>query len=183
MRIFLVLGLVIYPLLVYLFIDRLQPILLVGLFALLAIGRLLSLPNLDKRYVSIGLSVILIFCACAVIGQQFEVLKLYPVIISLAGAVFGIYTLIVPPSAIEQLVRILGMQVETERAENYLRGVTILWIGFFILNACIAAGTAVSASTGLWALYNGLISYIIIASIFVAEYIFRQWYRKKHGSV
>ena len=183
MRIFLVLGLVIYPLLVYLFIDRLQPILLIGIFALLAIGRLLSLPNLNKRFVSIGLIIIILFCICAIAGQQFGVLKLYPVLISLAGAIYGIYTLIVPPSAIEQIVRIMNMQVKTERAENYLRGVTILWVGFFILNACIAAGTAVSASTGIWALYNGLISYIIIAVIFSAEYIFRAWYRKKYGSV
>jgi uncharacterized membrane protein len=44
---------------------------------------------------------------------------------------------------------------------------------FFIFNGIVAALT-ISASDAVWALYNGLISYIIMGILFAGEYIVRR---------
>ena len=58
---------------------------------------------------------------------------------------------------------------------------TAVWVGFFLLNAAAAAYTALLASTGVWALYNGGLIYVIIALLIGVEYPVRIAYRKRHG--
>jgi uncharacterized membrane protein len=50
-----------------------------------------------------------------------------------------------------------------------------VWCGFFILNGCMAAWTAFAASRETWALYNGLISYLLMGVLFAGEWVFRRW--------
>ena len=42
----------------------------------------------------------------------------------------------------------------------YTRRVTQVWCGFFVVNGLIAVATALWASTAVWTLYNGLLSYV-----------------------
>jgi uncharacterized membrane protein len=180
LKIVLALGFVAYPLLIYLLIDRTAPALLVGMLGALAIARLLLIPRLTLIFLAAGLLAILGFCALAYAGRDFELLKLYPVIINLGLAAFAVYTLIHPPSAIERIARRMGFAIDSNRAV-YTRGLTKVWIGFFCFNGGMAAYTTFAASTGLWALYNGLLSYILIAILFGAEYLYRGWYARHIG--
>ena len=84
-----------------------------------------------------------------------------------------------PPSAIERISRLQGMQVEGP-AVRYTRGLTMVWVMFFVLNGIAAAYTAVAATTGIWMWYNGLVSYLLIGTLIVAEYPVRVLYRKRH---
>ena len=51
---------------------------------------------------------------------------------------------------------------------------TIVWCCFFIINGGIAAYTTFFCSREVWALYNGGISYALMGTLFVVEYIIRK---------
>lgn len=171
-------GLLLYPLLVYHFASSDRPLLLVATLAILGALRLCAAGPVSKPKLVLGLIALCAFCALALLDGQLRVLRLYPVLISLGGAGFCLYTLAYPPSAIERFARRIGMVVPTQ-AIAYLRGVTLLWLGFFCLNAGLAGYTAVATDVATWALYNGLISYLIIGLLLLAEWLYRQRYQRK----
>jgi uncharacterized membrane protein len=57
--------------------------------------------------------------------------------------------------------------------------VTLAWCGFFLVNGTIAAWTALAAPLAWWTLYNGLLSYLLIAALFGAEWVARGVYRRR----
>ncbi len=67
----------------------------------------------------------------------------------------------------------------SSNAVKYTRKVTIIWCIFFVINGLIALYTAFYASLEIWTLYNGLISYVLMGSLFVIEYIVRYFVIKK----
>jgi uncharacterized membrane protein len=56
---------------------------------------------------------------------------------------------------------------------RYTRRVTEVWCAFFVLNAAAAAYTAIYATREAWALYNGVIAYVLMGTLFVAERLLR----------
>lgn len=106
--------------------------------------------------------------------------KIYPVFINVSLLLsFGI-TLFRPPSMIFRLASMQDKIVrdsegdERLKIERYCRKVTIVWVIFFILNGLTAILTALFTSHFVWALYNGMISYILIGIIFVGDIIVRK---------
>lgn len=55
---------------------------------------------------------------------------------------------------------------------RYTRNLTYVWAGFTFLNFLISFAT-VFASEKIWALYNGFISYFLVGTFFIIEYIVR----------
>jgi uncharacterized membrane protein len=173
-------GLLVYPLLVYNFASTDRPLLLVTTLAILGALRLFAAGPVSKPKLVIALILLCTFCALALLDTQLRLLRLYPVLISLGGAGFCWYTLAYPPSAIERFARRVGMAIPTQ-AIGYLRGVTLLWLGFFCLNATVAGYTAVATDVAIWALYNGLISYLIIGMLLLGEWLYRPHYQRKQN--
>ena len=87
-------------------------------------------------------------------------------------AVFAI-SLRYPPSAIERLARLQEPDLP-ESGVRYTRRVTQVWCGFFIVNGSIALATVLWASDAAWALYNGLIAYLLMGLLFAAEWLVRR---------
>lgn len=104
-------------------------------------------------------------------------LKLYPVLVNAAFLVVFATSLRRPPTVIERLARLQHPDLPPE-AIPYLRKVTGAWCVFFVLNGGIALYTALRASDAAWALYNGLIAYLLIAAMFLGE---RFLFRPRHG--
>jgi len=104
--------------------------------------------------------------------------RLYPVFMNaaLAGA-FG-YSLLVPPSVIEGLARIMEPDLP-EEGVRYTRKVTAAWIGFFLLNGGIALWTALQPVWAIWSAYNGFISYLLGGLLMGAEMLVRRRMRAK----
>lgn len=105
-------------------------------------------------------------------------LKLVPAFISVSLLVFFSYSLFRPPTFPAR------MALKEEGFLNdyliqYTDLVTKAWIGFFAFNACVSLYTAFYSSQEMWALYNGLISYFLIAAIFSVEYSYRLLVVKK----
>lgn len=60
------------------------------------------------------------------------------------------------------------------QAYNYCKLVNNIWASFLLLNTAISLYTALYCSKEDWALYNGLISYLLMASIFSLEFLYRK---------
>jgi uncharacterized membrane protein len=97
----------------------------------------------------------------------------YPVLMNLGfAAAFG-WSVLRPPS----LVQVFASVVEPDpsaAARRYMRTVSAVWCVFLTGNAMVALALAVWADTGLWALYTGLISYLLMALLFGIEWLVRR---------
>ncbi len=65
-----------------------------------------------------------------------------------------------------------------ESGVKYTRTVTKIWCVFFIINGSISFSTCFM-DMKIWMLYNGFISYLLIGTLFISEWLVRQWIRKK----
>lgn len=161
-----------YPFLVYFGLRFLPPAdIAIGLAALL-VARVGFASRQNRReilpYLFAGVALLIIIVRSPIVG-----LKAYPVLLSLTfGAIFT-YSLLWPPTVIERIARLQHPELPLE-AKSYLRKVTMAWVGFFLINATISAGTAFSGSMRMWTLYNGLISYLAMGALFAGEFLIRQ---------
>lgn len=106
-------------------------------------------------------------------------LMLYPVFMSLGALFIFAMTLIKPPSMIERFARITQADLP-ESGVIWTRKVTLLWCGFFSINACIALFTVFYTDLQLWMLYNGLISYLLMGMLLLGEFIFRKFHQRNN---
>lgn len=65
---------------------------------------------------------------------------------------------------------------------RYCRTVTVVWCVFFAVNGAIAAVLALAAPVGWWAVYTGIIGYVLIGVLFTVEYLVRKWRFRQYGS-
>ena len=68
-------------------------------------------------------------------------------------------------------------QVGTLSAEEhrYCRVLTVLWCAFFLANGVVATKLALDGSRENWALYTGLVAYVLMGIFFAGEFIYRHW--------
>lgn len=105
--------------------------------------------------------------------------KAYPVAISLAAAsVFG-WSLIAPPSLIEQFARLQEPDLPPE-GKAYCRKVTWVWTVWLVLNALIAGLLGWTGQDAAWAIWTGILSYVVMATLLLGEIAVRRQVRKKH---
>ncbi|MBQ0714607.1 MAG: hypothetical protein KBT61_01530 [Paraperlucidibaca sp.] len=164
-----------YPLLVYLGVHHFEPRIVAALLALIALVR--AIATREKTWLVVSVCALLLSAAAA-IGNQELPLKLYPVLVNAALLIIFMISLRFPPTAIERLARIREPDLAPSGI-RYTRQVTWVWCGFFLVNGSIALITALWASTEVWALYNGLISYLLMASLFSIEWLIRQKVKAK----
>jgi len=170
-----VIGLL-YPFLVYFGLNNFQPgavVVLVLIFAGLRIA--FSAPG--DHFFRQGLRGIAIFAAIVVLAgflvESEIAVRVYPVAISLGFATVFSYTLFRPPTMIERFAK-LKEAVITDAIRRYTHRVTCVWIVFFLCNGSASAWTALWGSREQWMLYNGIISYCLIGSLFGIEFLIRQ---------
>lgn len=128
---------------------------------------------------------------CFITGKEIF-LKLYSVVISVTFLlVFG-STLFFGPNIIFRFAtladkKIIGSSYE-KQVESYCKKVTIVWCCFFIINGSLATITTFAApifhiseekAREVWALYNGGISYALMGTLFVVEFIIRKLVDRK----
>ncbi|MEO7917609.1 MAG: hypothetical protein ABIR16_08190 [Dokdonella sp.] len=161
---------VVYPLLVYFGMGRVAPGWLALLLVVLA-GLRAWATRQTIWLVAAGGGLLL--AAAAALGNSVLPLKFYPVLVNaVLLAVFAI-SLRHPPSAIERLARLQEPDLP-EAGVRYTRCVTQVWCGFFIGNGSIALATALWGSDAVWALYNGLIAYLLMGTLFAGEWLVRR---------
>ncbi len=175
--------LVLTPLGIYCSLGLIQPrYFTIGLIALFVL-RMITNYSQSKR--STGLIIWSIIMIVALLGIAIDdstiALLLYPVVMSAGFLVLFMYSLLFPPSMIEQIARTHDPELP-EAGVRYTRKVTIVWSAFFLFNGCIAAWTVLNGNYKLWGLYNGLISYLIMGVLIIAEYYTRGKVRRSFNN-
>lgn len=115
----------------------------------------------------------LALCLGALFANDETLLRLYPAGVSLALLLVFALSLYYPPTVVERIARLSRPDLPAEGV-RYTRHVTGVWCGFFVVNAGIAAWTAVAASREVWALYTGFIAYLAMGALFAGEWLLRR---------
>jgi uncharacterized membrane protein len=172
-----------YPVVIFFGIQYMQPRYVAILLALILIVRwrseaksiLSGMPQIYLAVFTILLSVIIL----TTITNNETLLRLYPAIVNFGMLfIFG-FSLKYPPSIIERFARLHEPDL-TVSGVRYTRQVTQVWCGFFVLNGGIAIFTAVHTSREVWSFYNGVVAYILMGAMFVAEWLIRQRFIVNH---
>lgn len=175
--------LALYPLLVYLGMQWLEPavlgICIVGLYLLRSLAR----PSRGwQRWVILLTGVTL--AAVFWYANSELLLRLLPAGINLTLAVFFTWGVLRPPALPTRMAALQHGVPAAELPEptvRYTRTVAMIWSVFFLFNATLATLTALMASREMWALYNGLVAYGLVGALFAAEYAYRRLiFYKKH---
>jgi uncharacterized membrane protein len=166
----------IYPLAVWLGQRQVEPSFLAGLLMLAGLTRLHRLKiGQAERWWLAGMLVLLIL---AVWTHGWLALRLYPVLVNAALLGVFAYSLIFPPSMIERFARMNEPDLPAQ-AIGYTRRVTQIWCVFFGINGAISLMTALWASPAIWALYNGLIAYLLMGLLLAGEYVVRRYFKRQ----
>jgi uncharacterized membrane protein len=64
----------------------------------------------------------------------------------------------------------------------YCRTVTKVWCGFFVFNIVVSGSLALFGPLAWWALYTGIIAYVLIGVLGTAEYIVRKFRFREYGA-
>lgn len=171
-RIFAVLVLLIYPFAVWQLLER-GMIASAALF--LAVAALLS--ACIKRS-PIGFICVLVLAFCAGVLDVQNALKLYPVFVN--AALFTVFAASLRGTPMVETFARLRHKNLPAHAVVYCRRVTVVWCVFFIVNGLVALDSALFRSDAWWALYNGAVSYVLIAMLFAAEFAVRMYVQRKH---
>lgn len=170
-------GLV-YPLVVYLGRSAIPASVFIAVAIAIVIARalLMNSPQMRRWRLPLLLTVPVIL-ALAVYSPMLAV-KAYPVVVSLAAAtVFGA-SLFSPPSLIERFARLSEPNLPPE-GQAYCRTVTVVWAIWLLVNAVIAGALALSPWEEAWALWTGLVAYIIMGMLGAGELLIRQNMRRR----
>ena len=177
-RILFIVCSILYPFFIYFGQDRLPSPVLAGALFTIIIFRVIAIgwrEPIAKWWLAIGIGIFILTYTSDSLGA----LLWYPAFINLVFLfIFGV-SLYYPPTMIERFARMRNEDLP-DYAIGYTRKVTQVWCVFFIINAIVAAWTAYFSTVKIWALYNGLIAYLLIGTLFVCEWIVRYFYRRRH---
>lgn len=165
-----------FPFLVYAGLEHIEPRYLgLCLLAFLALRNRRTAMALFPA----GQGLAIVFVAACLVGVLYisndeRLLRLYPALVNLALLTLFGYSLLRPPSMIERFARLEQPDL-SPAGVTYTRRVTWLWCVFLAANGSVAAYTAWFASRGVWALYNGLIAYLLIGAMLGGERLYRHF--------
>lgn len=166
-----------YPLLVFIGLQFIAPRYLALLIALTLLLRWRkALPAVLQRFswLQKGAGLLLLgWLLMTSINNDEALLRSYPAIINLGMLVLFGLSLQTPPSMVEIFARMQQPQLPVA-AIAYTRQVTRIWCLFFLINGGIAFYTAFYTSRELWALYNGIIAYLLMGLLFAGEWLVRR---------
>lgn len=128
-------------------------------------------PNKKLRMLKFIIAVGLVFGA---VFLQTVTAKLLPVFIQLIFMFFFGRTLFKGPPLIESFVR-LDYPEFPPGISRYCRQLTVMWTGFFGINAVMCAGLALWAPDAWWAFYNSILIVVLTGLLMVGEYIYRHF--------
>lgn len=166
-----------YPLAMYLAMGHFEPrwlsLLLFGMALLRALG------TRERLWIWAAAGTGLL-ASVALLGNAALPLKLYPALVNAVLLVAFGASLRWPPTVVERIARAQDPGLPAA-AVVYTRRVTQLWCGFFVFNGSVALATALWASEAVWALYNGLLAYLLMGVLYSGEWLVRRRHKAAHG--
>lgn len=163
---------ILYPLAVYFGIKYFEPRMLSLLLVFVFIYFLFAAQTASKSAKYLALSGILVLIIGLLTLNNIIFIKLYPILMNVIFFFMFSYTLIKPPSMVERFARITHKDLP-QYVIKYTKNVTIVWCVFLLFNSIISIYTSFWTSLATWTLYNGLISYLLMGTLFIGEYVVR----------
>jgi uncharacterized membrane protein len=178
-------AVLIYPAVVYYALTRLNarelawlllPVLLAGVLARLPRER-------GARYwdaLKVPAAMALLIALTALLNDH-RFLLVTPVLVNailLAGFAGSLRT---KTPLVERFARLQVADLSPDEVE-YCRQVTWVWSLFFVLNGGTAALLALTAPLSWWAIYTGLLAYLLIGLIGGTEYVVRKYRFGRYGN-
>lgn len=168
-----------YPGLIYLALAVMEPrtaaiCMLLVLLVRLAITSPSSLRGYARAFRLPALAIAAAMLASAAWNDPRSLLAT-PAIVSFALLFTFARSLVRGESIVESLARVQREEALSWDEVRYCRRITSLWCGFFLLNGSLALGLALSGNLEGWVLYTGLVAYLLMGSLFLSEFVYRQW--------
>ena len=110
--------------------------------------------------------------------KRIVLLKFYPPICNAFIFLMFFGSLFCRETIIQKFARACGDKLE-QPAFIYTRNLTYVWCVFLFFNLAVSIWT-IFQSDEIWMLYNGCISYFLVGSLFMVEYIVRIICRKRN---
>ena len=110
---------------------------------------------------------------------KFSVLKLYPPFVNFCFFIV-FFLSIFQEKTIIQKIALASEPDANSNVMRYTRNLTYIWSAFMFINFIISVFT-VFMNEKIWALYNGFISYMLVGTFFIIEYIVRMNFKRKYG--
>lgn len=166
-----------YPVIVYFGITRWNPRAVALLLSLVLVAMLpIRYRNRGRKHlwavVQVPLAVLALLILAALMNDRRLVLAL-PVLVNAVLLLHFAGSLAGPVPLVERLARLEQPELSPSEV-RYCRSVTWLWVSFFVVNGLVAGVLAVTGPLGLWAVYTGLVSYLLIGLVFTGEFIVRR---------
>lgn len=182
MAVLLTLMILIYPPLVHWSIhyDKLE-------YATYLLSLLLILPALmsiyQNRRISSGSGAVILLGVALLLFSRWQGINLMQLIpVAINGLLCGVFASSLMKGNTALITRIASIMHNGSmpvRVVAYTRKVTIVWALFFFLLAATNLLLAIFAPLEIWSLFANLLSYVLIACLFLAEYFFRCRYLGK----
>ncbi len=177
-------ALFLYPFIIY-FGFHFLSIQSLSLIVIVLLGfRFMALRNsaLTTKYTKIAF-IALIFIGIICAGISFFIsdvffIKLYPILMNVGFFILFSSSLFTAENIILRVAKKTAKSPLPKAAVGYTKKVTVVWCVFFIINALISLVTALFFSITIWTIYNGFISYLLIAIVMLTEIGVRQRVKK-----
>jgi len=174
--------LVLYPVLVYFGIRYLGvgalASVLIALFALrLATSRGIAGFRPSGAQLAAASAVGIALAVVSMLQRRADAMLYYPALVNGGLLIVFAASLVRPPTVIERIARLQDGNLSAT-AVAYTRRVTIAWSAFFACNGAIAFATARWTSLATWTFYNGAVSYVLMGTMFGAEWLVRKRVRR-----
>ncbi len=168
-----------YPVIVYFGLGVVSPRIILIAAIIFVIARAVMFFIAHKYGEGLIAGIVAVILGAAGFASEILALRFYPVIISATLALVFTLSLFSGMPIIERFARLQTLELDAFGV-IYTRRLTKVWIAFFIANGLVALWTALYATLETWTLYNGLISYILIAVLFVGEWPVRRIIKARH---
>jgi len=168
-----------YPFIVYFGLSVVPPSFF-GLVLVVLLGLRFGILLPEERV--IFLPILVVFLAYAVTTMfvdSAQLLLYYPALVNFTFFLVFANSLRSEEPLLLRFVRNRGYAT-SKYAPRYLYWLTAIWATFFVFNGLVSIWTS-TLSLQAWTLYNGLISYILVAILGVGEWLFRRHYKKRVG--
>src|SRR5205809_5030148 len=165
-----------YPVLIYAGLTLVRPrTLAIILAVLLLVHGVVTWPQRGLAQVSrLVLLPVVVVLLLAGLFNQGQFFLLVPVLINAVLLIAFGRTLLWGPPMVETFARLRGRELPDEEVV-YCRVVTGLWCLFFAFNGGVTLWLALGATLARWTLYTGVVSYMLIGTLFTAEMVYRYW--------
>ena len=169
-----------YPYVVYCCSQHLSNYVFAAVIIVIAVSRILLARGQKSLSQWFFFAVLALYCGFMVTNNSQSLRLFYPTVVSCSLAFVFTVSLYTDETVIQRIAR-LGGQTISAAGLIYTWWLTLIWAVLLLGNGMVAGALALFEPVKAWAIYTGLLSYVVFALFILCESVFRHYYKKKYG--